>query len=84
MKDEIGNLNEEIVYFSRQISLKKDSDVVQKLLDSYNQELTIDDLTEMHETEQEIEQIEYLDPVHSEAEGRLGIGQIFSVSWKKC
>ncbi|GFW42384.1 hypothetical protein TNCV_239811 [Trichonephila clavipes] len=43
-----------------------DSDGIQKLLDSHNQELTMDELIEMHEQKQDIEEFEYLDPVQSE------------------
>ncbi|GFX16239.1 hypothetical protein TNCV_4704931 [Trichonephila clavipes] len=44
---------------------------VQKLLDSHNQELTIDELIEMHEQEQ-IEELESIDPVQSE--NRMTVG----------
>ncbi|GFX21169.1 hypothetical protein TNCV_4367481 [Trichonephila clavipes] len=48
------------MYFStfkshRQINLELDSDDVQELLDSHNQELTIDEVIEMHEQKQDIE-----------------------------
>ncbi|GFU63694.1 hypothetical protein TNCV_1509732 [Trichonephila clavipes] len=43
------------LYHARQINLKVDSDDVQELLDSHNQELTIDELIEMHEQDQDIE-----------------------------
>ncbi|GFV99497.1 hypothetical protein TNCV_5078611 [Trichonephila clavipes] len=39
--DEIGNLIEEVVYLVRLINLEVDSDDVQELLDSRNQELTM-------------------------------------------
>ncbi|GFV55184.1 hypothetical protein TNCV_1382051 [Trichonephila clavipes] len=52
---------EEVVDLSRQINLEVDSDDVQKLLDSHNQELAMDELIEMHEQD-----IESLDPVQSE------------------
>ncbi|GFW79311.1 hypothetical protein TNCV_2477181 [Trichonephila clavipes] len=66
-------------HFFRQINLEVDSDDVQKLLDAYNQELTMDELIEMHEQEQGIEELQSLDPVQSEDRMRLGIGQKASV-----
>ncbi|GFT08575.1 histone-lysine N-methyltransferase SETMAR [Trichonephila clavipes] len=42
------------------------SDDVQELLDSQNPELTNDDLTDIHEQEQDFEELESLDPVQSE------------------
>ncbi|GFV34577.1 hypothetical protein TNCV_1448831 [Trichonephila clavipes] len=51
---EIGNLIEEVADLSKQINLEVDSDEVQELMDSHNQELTIDELIKMHE--QEIEE----------------------------
>ncbi|GFY10250.1 hypothetical protein TNCV_2629291 [Trichonephila clavipes] len=42
------------------------SDDVQGLLESHNQELTIDGLIEIHEKEQGIEEPESLEPVQSE------------------
>ncbi|XP_023218164.1 uncharacterized protein LOC111620476 [Centruroides sculpturatus] len=45
--DEIGDVIEEVVDLARQINLEVDSDDVQELLDSHNQELTIDELIEM-------------------------------------
>ncbi|GFV29352.1 dachshund homolog 1 [Trichonephila clavipes] len=47
--DEIGNLIEEVVNLARKINLEVDSDDVQELLGSNNQELTIDELIEMHD-----------------------------------
>ncbi|GFX10029.1 uncharacterized protein TNCV_4101681 [Trichonephila clavipes] len=61
--NEIGNVIEEVVDLARQINLEVDSDGVQELLDFYNQELTMDELIEMHEQEQDIEKLESLDPV---------------------
>ncbi|GFS83893.1 hypothetical protein TNCV_2363311 [Trichonephila clavipes] len=58
--EEIGNLIEEVVDFSKKINLEKDRDI-QELLDSHNQELTIDDLIER----QDIEELESLDPIQS-------------------
>ncbi|GFV45389.1 hypothetical protein TNCV_5055831 [Trichonephila clavipes] len=46
---EIVNLNKEVVTFIREINLEVDSDDVQGLLDSYHQELIIDELIEMNE-----------------------------------
>ncbi|GFW74027.1 hypothetical protein TNCV_545511 [Trichonephila clavipes] len=54
----------EVVELARQINFEVDSDDVRELLDSYNQELAIDELIEMHE--QDIEELESLDPVQSE------------------
>ncbi|GFU67037.1 hypothetical protein TNCV_4968861 [Trichonephila clavipes] len=59
--DEIGILNEKVVRFVRQINSEVESDDVQDLLDSYNQKLTIDELPEMLEQEQEIEELKSLD-----------------------
>ncbi|GFY01203.1 tigger transposable element-derived protein 1 [Trichonephila clavipes] len=43
-----------------------DSDVVQELEDSHNEELTTDELIEMHELEQDIEELGSLNPVQLE------------------
>ncbi|GFX89609.1 hypothetical protein TNCV_73021 [Trichonephila clavipes] len=53
---EIGNGLEEAVDPASKINLEVDSDYVQKLLDSHNQELTIDELMEMHEQKQDMEE----------------------------
>ncbi|GFS94535.1 tigger transposable element-derived protein 1 [Trichonephila clavipes] len=66
----IGNLIEEVVDLARQIHLEVDSVDVQGLLDSHNLELTIDELIEMHE--QNIEELESLDPVQSEDRMMIG------------
>ncbi|GFU67370.1 hypothetical protein TNCV_640701 [Trichonephila clavipes] len=50
---------------ARPINLEVDSDDVQELLASPNQELTNDELIEMHEQKQDIEEHEYLDPIQS-------------------
>ncbi|GFY30618.1 hypothetical protein TNCV_3117801 [Trichonephila clavipes] len=47
--DETGNVISEFVNLSRQINFEMNSDDFQELLSSRNQELTIDELTEMHE-----------------------------------
>ncbi|GFT23363.1 hypothetical protein TNCV_2016461 [Trichonephila clavipes] len=47
--DEIGNFIEDIVDFGREINLEVNSDEVQELQDSHHQELTVDELIEMHE-----------------------------------
>ncbi|GFW27106.1 hypothetical protein TNCV_93321 [Trichonephila clavipes] len=39
--DEIGNLIEEVVHLAKQINLEVDSEEIQELLDSHNQEQTI-------------------------------------------
>ncbi|GFW41864.1 hypothetical protein TNCV_5731 [Trichonephila clavipes] len=44
--DEIGNVIEEVVDLARQINLGVDSDDVQELLNSHNQELAIDAMQE--------------------------------------
>ncbi|XP_023242991.1 tigger transposable element-derived protein 1-like [Centruroides sculpturatus] len=59
--DEIGNVIEEVIDFARQINLEVDSDDVRELLDSHNQELTIDEVIEMREQEQDIEELDSLD-----------------------
>ncbi|GFT79281.1 uncharacterized protein TNCV_1684341 [Trichonephila clavipes] len=64
--DEIGNLIEEAVDLARQINSEEDSDDIQELLDSCNQELTTDELIQMQEQEQDIEALESADPVQSE------------------
>ncbi|GFX22702.1 uncharacterized protein TNCV_2994351 [Trichonephila clavipes] len=71
---EIGNLIEEVVNLARKINLEVDSDDVQELLDSHIQKLTMEDLTELHEQEQDIEELESLDPVQSE--NRITIGNL--------
>ncbi|GFY28554.1 hypothetical protein TNCV_4149851 [Trichonephila clavipes] len=63
---EIGNLIEEIVDHASQINLEVHSDVIQELLYSDNKELTIDELIEMQEIEQDIEELESVDLVQSE------------------
>ncbi|GFS74676.1 transposable element Tcb2 transposase [Trichonephila clavipes] len=56
--DGIGNLIEEILDFARQIHLEVDSDVVQELLDSHNQEMMI--------INEQYSEKEFFDPVNSE------------------
>ncbi|GFU57320.1 hypothetical protein TNCV_3635051 [Trichonephila clavipes] len=58
--DEMDNVIEEVVDLVRQINLEVDSDDVQELLDSDNQELTIDELLELHELEQDIQELQSL------------------------
>ncbi|GFW37510.1 hypothetical protein TNCV_861171 [Trichonephila clavipes] len=58
--DEVSNVTEVVVELAWQINLEVDSDDIQEL-DSHNQVLTIDELTEIHE--QDIEEFESLDPV---------------------
>ncbi|GFW79332.1 uncharacterized protein TNCV_2477391 [Trichonephila clavipes] len=69
---EIGNLIEDDVDFARQINLGVDCDVVEELLDSHNLELTIDELIEIHEKEQDIAELESVDPVQSEDRVTVG------------
>ena len=47
---------------------------IQELLDSHNQELTIDELIEMNEQEQDIEELDFLGPVQSE--DRMTVGNL--------
>ncbi|GFT88481.1 hypothetical protein TNCV_262691 [Trichonephila clavipes] len=54
--DEIGNLIEEVIDVARQINLEVDRDDIKELLDSHNQELTIE-LIEMYEQEQDVEEL---------------------------
>lgn len=64
---EINNMIGEVVYLARQINLEVDSDGDNhELLDSHNRELTIVELIEMHEQEQDIEEFESLDLVQLE------------------
>ncbi|GFV79239.1 hypothetical protein TNCV_71071 [Trichonephila clavipes] len=49
--DELSNVIEEVVDLARQINLEVDSNDVQELLASCNQELIIDEVIEMHEQE---------------------------------
>ncbi|GFV25805.1 hypothetical protein TNCV_3867751 [Trichonephila clavipes] len=64
--EEMGIGIEKVVDLARQINLEVDSVDVQKLLHSYNEKLTIDELIEMREQKQGIEELEFLDPVQSE------------------
>ncbi|GFW41918.1 hypothetical protein TNCV_6271 [Trichonephila clavipes] len=57
--DKMGNLIEDVVDLAKQINLEMDCDDIQELLDSHNQ-VTIDELLEMHEQEQDIEELECL------------------------
>ncbi|GFV29757.1 hypothetical protein TNCV_1925821 [Trichonephila clavipes] len=51
----------------QQINIEVDSDDVQELMDSHNQEVTMDELVEMHEPEQDINELEpHLDSVQIE------------------
>ncbi|GFU90518.1 hypothetical protein TNCV_2574511 [Trichonephila clavipes] len=61
--EEIGNVIIEIVVLARQINLEVDSDKVQKLLDSHNLELALEEL--IKEQEQGIEELESLDQGYS-------------------
>ncbi|GFU76915.1 hypothetical protein TNCV_4520711 [Trichonephila clavipes] len=56
------------------MNLEMDSDGVQELLDFHNQELTMDELIEMHEQKQDIEKFESLNPVQSE--DRMTVGNL--------
>ncbi|GFX92255.1 tigger transposable element-derived protein 1 [Trichonephila clavipes] len=70
--DKIGNFIEEDVVLARQINLEMESDDVEELLDSHNQGLTVDELTEMHEQEPSIETLESVDSVKSEDQIKVG------------
>ncbi|GFW92494.1 hypothetical protein TNCV_518111 [Trichonephila clavipes] len=61
--DEIGNVIEEIINLARQINLEADSNDVKELLNSHNHELSIEDLIETYEQEQDIEEFESIDSV---------------------
>ncbi|GFT93041.1 hypothetical protein TNCV_2715531 [Trichonephila clavipes] len=59
--DDIGYVIEGILHFARQINLEMDSDDAEELLDSQNQELTIDEFIEIND-----EELESLDPVFNQ------------------
>ncbi|GFW20887.1 hypothetical protein TNCV_1051081 [Trichonephila clavipes] len=71
-EDNAANLIEEFVDRDRQKKLEMDSDEVQELLKINNQELTTDELIEMHEQEQDIEELQSLNPV--QLEDRTSVG----------
>ncbi|GFV73988.1 hypothetical protein TNCV_5108291 [Trichonephila clavipes] len=52
--DQIGQVTGEVVDRDGHINLEVDSDDIQELLDSHNEELTMDQLIEMHQQEQDI------------------------------
>ncbi|GFT92770.1 hypothetical protein TNCV_739581 [Trichonephila clavipes] len=56
---------EEVVDFAKQINLEGDVDDVQELLDSHNQQLTTDEPIEMYDQQQDVEELESVDPVQS-------------------
>ncbi|GFT07166.1 tigger transposable element-derived protein 1 [Trichonephila clavipes] len=64
--DETSNVIEEAVDLERQINLEVKNDDTQELLDSRNQELTVDELTKLYEQEQDIKEMESLDPVRTD------------------
>ncbi|GFX25428.1 hypothetical protein TNCV_1424121 [Trichonephila clavipes] len=53
---EIGNGIEEVVDLARQTNLEVNGDDVQEVLDTYNEQLTMDELIEMHEQKKTIEE----------------------------
>ncbi|GFW80358.1 hypothetical protein TNCV_2944901 [Trichonephila clavipes] len=55
-----------------QINLEVDCDDIQELLDYHNQELTIDELIEIHQQVQGITELESLDPIQSEEQMTVG------------
>ncbi|GFV93891.1 hypothetical protein TNCV_1811461 [Trichonephila clavipes] len=81
---------------SCQANKEVDSDDVQEQLDSHNQELTMDELIEMHEQKQDIEELESNNPVQSEDPydakptkrklddaGASEINRLYPESWRK-
>ncbi|GFU96720.1 hypothetical protein TNCV_839451 [Trichonephila clavipes] len=54
LPDEIGQAIQEVVDLAMQINLEVDSNDVQEMLDSHNQELTADGLIEVHEPDKDI------------------------------
>ncbi|GFX72813.1 hypothetical protein TNCV_4064081 [Trichonephila clavipes] len=70
--DEINNGIEEVVDLFRQDKLDVYSDDVQELLDTYIQELKVDELTELREQEHDIEELDSLDPIQSEDQRMTG------------
>ncbi|GFU11956.1 hypothetical protein TNCV_3265561 [Trichonephila clavipes] len=65
------------------MNLEMDCDDVQELLDSHYQELTINELIEMHEQEQDVVELESLDPVQSEDRMRVGGVELMHLNlWK--
>ncbi|GFW61459.1 tigger transposable element-derived protein 1 [Trichonephila clavipes] len=70
---EIGNGIEELADLARKINLEVDSDNLQGLLDSHNQELKMDELIKIHQQERGIEELESLDPVQSD---RVMVGNL--------
>ncbi|GFV38470.1 hypothetical protein TNCV_4393511 [Trichonephila clavipes] len=71
LNDEIGNVIGKSVDLGRQINLEVDNDDAQKLLDSHKQELTINELLEMHEQQQGIE-----DSSRIQSEDRMTVGNL--------
>ncbi|GFY03248.1 hypothetical protein TNCV_1172081 [Trichonephila clavipes] len=67
---EIDNVTEKVVYLARQINLKVDSNDIQALPDFHNQELTMDEPTEIHE--QDIEEFESL----FQSDDRMTVGDL--------
>ncbi|GFU29290.1 tigger transposable element-derived protein 1 [Trichonephila clavipes] len=76
--EEIGNLIEKVVDFSRKIISEVDSNDVQELLDFHNQELTVNELIEMHEQDTN-EDLKSEDPVQSE--NRMTVGNLTGLSF---
>ena len=52
--EQIPIIIEELIYIAKQLNLEVDNDDVQELLDSHNQELTIDEFIKMRQYEQDI------------------------------
>lgn len=72
--EQIESIIKEVVNIAEQLNLEVNYDDVQELLDSHNQELTIDELLEMRENEQDIEQNNSLNP--DEPENQMTIANL--------
>ncbi|CAH4032450.1 unnamed protein product [Pieris brassicae] len=70
--DEICNVIKDVIELGRQINLEVDSVDVQELLDSHNEEFTIDELITMREQEEEMDNHDSLDPVQLEDQMTVG------------
>ncbi|GFU61252.1 tigger transposable element-derived protein 1 [Trichonephila clavipes] len=64
----------------RKINVEVDSDDVQELMDSHNQEQTIDKLIEIHEHDQAIEELECFDT--DQSDDRITVGNLTEASVK--
>lgn len=64
--DKIDKVVVEVVDLARQINLEVDSGDIQELLDLLNQALTVDEIIEMREQDQDVEEPDSLSPVQLE------------------